>query len=429
VKVLILSNSEWDDGNSFGSSFSNIFGNNEKLELANIYCRSGKPNTRSCTHFFQISEKLLLRNLLNFQNPPGLIIEQSSSANHAPDIIAAKQLLLINFMRMRRWIVFFWLREIIWFFGRWKSVELKKFITEFEPDLIFLPIYYSGYLNKIGIFLKYFSNKPMVGYISDDCYTLRQFSLSPLYWIDRLIKRIWVKKAIDECQILFVISDIQKHDYDKIFRKDCKILFKGGVFSGPAPVNTTLNKPLQLIYTGNIGTGRYKTLAKIGDALDKINNNGIKAILNIFSQTPMSNNMKSELLSKKSIIFHGSVSQNLIKEIQSKGDILVHAESFRLKDRLEVRHSFSTKIVDYFQIARCVFAVGWKESASIKYLIKNDAALVATNNTEIEINLNRLIDHPEVISDYALKAWNCGKSNHQIHLIQSSLVNDLISLK
>lgn len=50
----------------------------------------------------------------------------------------------------------------------------------------------------------------MVGYISDDCYTLRQFSLSPLFWIDRLWKRRYVKRAIDECMLLYVITDRQK---------------------------------------------------------------------------------------------------------------------------------------------------------------------------------------------------------------------------
>jgi len=428
LKILVLSNSEWDDGNSFGSSFSNILGNNSQLELANIYCRSGMPNTTVCNQFFQITDKVLIKNLLNPQNPPGLIIEQSSSSTNTPDVLSNKQLSWHNFMRKKRWTVFFWLREIVWLLSRWKSKELKKFIADFDPDLILLPIYYSIYLNKVGIFMKQFSKRPMVGYISDDCYTLKQFSLNPLYWIDRFAKRRWVRKAIEECLILYVISDIQKQDYDKIFRKDCKILFKGGMFSGPAPLKTILGKPLQLIYTGNIGTGRYKTLAKIGEVLDKINNNGIKAVLNIYSQTPMSRRMKSELLRKKSIIFHGGIPQNLIKGIQSNGDILVHVESFRIKDRLEVRHSFSTKIVDYFQNARCVFAVGWKQSASIDYLIKNDAALVATDQNEIGQILNRLIDNPAMISEFAEKAWNCGKSNHKINFIQENLIGDFISL-
>jgi hypothetical protein len=428
MKILILSNSEWDDGNSFGSSFSNILGNIEILELANIYCRSGKPNTRSCNHFFQITDKLLLKNLINTQNPPGLIVEPTSSAINSPDILTSKQLPWINFMKKKRWIILFWLRDIVWLLGKWKSKELEQFITDFKPDLIFLPIYYSRYLNKIGIFLKYFSNKPMVGYISDDCYTLRQFSLNPLYWIDRFITRKWIRKAIEECKILYVISDIQKLDYDKIFKRDCKILFKGGVFTGNAPVKKKLNKPIQLVYTGNIGTGRYKSLSHIGEALDNINKNGIKAVLNIYSQTPLSISMRSAFMSKKSIVFHGGVSQDLIKEIQANGDILIHAESFQLKERLEVRHSFSTKIVDYFQIARCVFAVGWKQSASIEYLIKNDAALVATNTIDIEKMLRRLIENPEMIVNYGQKGWNCGQSNHQINIIQASLLSDLIGL-
>ena len=296
MKILVLSHSEWDDGNSFGSSFSNILGNNDSIELANIFCRTGKPNTTSCHHFFQISEKLLLKNLANKQSPSGQIIKESTTSIFAPVVSTDNHLPGTNFVKKNRWIIFFWIRDIIWFLGRWKSKELKKFITDFNPDLIFLPVYYSVYLNKIGLFIKEFSNKPMVGYISDDCYTLRQFSMNPLYWIDRFIKRKWVKKAIDECKILYVISDIQKNDYDSIFHKECKILYKGGDFAGDAPVKNKISNPVLLVYTGNIGTGRYKNLAKIGDVLEDINKNGIKAILNIYTQTPLSNAMKSALL-------------------------------------------------------------------------------------------------------------------------------------
>jgi len=124
----------------------------------------------------------------------------------------------------------------------------------------------------------------------------------------------------------------------------------------------------------------------------------------------------------------GGVSYEKIPQIQEDADILVHVESMDLKERLEVRHSFSTKLVDYFYRSRCIFAVGTPDVASIEYLIKNDAALVATNVVEIKNQLNRIINNPSIINEYAIKAWECGKKNHQIHEIQNRLYNDLKSL-
>ena len=76
-----------------------------------------------------------------------------------------------------------------------------------------------------------------------------------------------------------------------------------------------------------------------------------------------------------------------IQSIHADADVLVHVESFSLKDRLVVRHSFSTKLVDYFHAARCVFAVAPPDVASMCYLLKNDSAVVATSEHDVIIQL------------------------------------------
>jgi len=425
MRILILSRTPWRDDNSFGSSFSNIFGNIDEVEIANIYCSGGVPDTKVATRFFQISEKMILQNLFNKKNKSGQVV---SVASHSDISIAEnlenKEQKIFRFFQKNRFQVFMWFREIIWIFGRWKSKELNKFIDEYNPDLIFLPIYISPYMNRIGLHIKKYSSKKMVGYISDDNYTLKQFSLNPFFWLDRLVNRRLVKKAVDACQILYVISGIQKKDYDICFKKDCKVLYKGGNFDIAPSQRVSVNKPIKLLYTGNIGAGRYKTLALIGEVLDKINANEIKAIFEIYSQTPLNRSIKSSLLPHKNIVFGGSISQQEVKKKQNEADILVHVESFDLKERLLVRQSFSTKIVDYLQAARCIFAVGDKETASIDYLLNNDAAVVATDRIGIELKLLELIYSPEKILISGKKAWDCGSKNHKIIDIQSGLLQD-----
>jgi len=73
-------------------------------------------------------------------------------------------------------------------------------------------------------------------------------------------------------------------------------------------------------------------------------------------------------------------------------------------------------------------AIGWQEAASIDYLIKNDAAIVATNEEEIFEQLEKMVSNPSIITEYAKKAWDCGKKNHQIDEIQKRLLKDLESL-
>ena len=114
-----------------------------------------------------------------------------------------------------------------------------------------------------------------------------------------------------------------------------------------------------------------------------------------------------------SVVFHGPVGASEVPAIQDDADILVHAESFRLKYSLEVRQSFSTKIVDYLAKGRCILAIGPAKVASMDYFIKNDGAFVITDKKDVENRLRTLFaDNGKIMREYALKAWACGEKNH-----------------
>lgn len=397
--------------------------------MANIYCGSGSPDSGICSRYFQITEMMLMKSFLNNKSMPGVKVFFNPDETH--DRFTTKKLKpskVVQFAKKNRWQILFWMRELIWKVGRWKSLELIRFIDDFNPDLIFLPLYYQHYMNDIGLYIKRRTGEKMVAYVSDDVYTWMQYSLSPLYWIDRFFKRIKIKSVIEHTELLYVISRRQQEEYQDIFRMPCKVLYKCGDFSGEAPVKNKIGDPIKLIYTGNIGGGRWKTLAKIGEALDNINNNGIKAQLDIYTLTPLTNTMKRKLDDGENIFLKGSLAASRVKAVQEAADILVHVESFERKYLLEARLSFSTKIVDYLHQARCIFAVGSRECASIEYLEANDAGIVAAEEKEIYEKLRILVDTPTAVSEYGYKAYACGAKNHQSEKIKGMLKSDLLSV-
>lgn len=422
MKILILSSTPWTKDNSFGNSFSNIFEGLEDIEIANIYCKYGKPETDLVSKFFQITEKSMFRNLKNSKVPSGqeVFVEKIDNT----DIIEPKS---ADLARKKRWTVMFWARDFIWQIGRWKSPQLKKFIDDFKPDIIFQPIYYVRHMNRIANFIKKYTDVPMYGYVSDDVYTLKQFSLSPLYWINRFLCRAKVKKVVKQCEILYTISEVQRSEYEKIFKIPCKILTKSANFDEPAQVKKEYNKPLQFVFTGNIGTNRWKSLAIIADALKEINKDGIKAELKIYTGTLVSDEMKKTLNIEKTSQIMGFVSSSEIPRIQSEADVLIHVESSSLQSRLWVRQSFSTKIVDYLKIARPILAVGPKEVASIEHLIRNDCAIVADNKDELIEKLNEVINDNNKLTEIALKGYECGKKYHNKTDYNKMLSEDLRS--
>ena len=126
---------------------------------------------------------------------------------------------------------------------------------------------------------------PVFGYISDDCYTLRLLNFSPLFWLDRIWKRTKVKKTIKCCDKLYVISEIQKNEYERIFHKECKILTKSHVFSQHPPIWQYDHEMLTLIFAGNIGDERWTSLALIANAVVRLNAENLKCTLNIYTSS------------------------------------------------------------------------------------------------------------------------------------------------
>ncbi len=420
MKVLILSQTPWRNDNSFGSSYTGIFGGMDGFEFANIYCRAGLPQNDICKRNFYISEKALAKNLLDKRVPTGWEINTMDGAddiNREPKAYGRA--------RRLRWQILYWARDLLWLVSRWKSRELNAFIDAFDADILFFPLYYSNYTNRVARYIVKRTQKKLIIYISDDIYTLRQFSMSPLFWLNRFMVRPKVKQMIDRCELLYVISDVQKRVYERIFGKETKVLTKGADFSNKPVYPSKKDGILRLLFTGNIGSGRWKVLGEIAKALKTINADGRKAALDIYTLTPISWRMAAALNVPGSAVVHGGVSAARVKELQAEADILIHVESFALKERLKTYCSFSTKIVDYAHMAKCILAVGPKEVASIQHLSDNDAAVVAVSSLAIPEKLKAMIDSPELIAEYADKAWVCGEKNYQSSAIQAMLRADI----
>lgn len=320
----------------------------------------------------------------------------------------------------------FWARAIIWKAGHWCSPEFIEFVDSFKPDLLFIPIYYSHYIHDINEFILKRFNIPAIGYVSDDVYTMRQFSLSPLYWIDRIILRKKMRKVFSFCKKIYVISPVQKKEYTEIFGDKFEILTKCSDFDdSKRPEFKTPGDTLKMIYAGNVSSGRYKILAELAKAVKTLNADGKKFTLDIYTPTPLSEIQKSKLNIDGCSALHPPVSYSEIRSLQAQADILVHAEAFDIKEKLAAHQSFSTKIVDYLATNRCILAIGDKSCASIDYFIQNSCGAVALSKNEISEQLEKLYKDKSLLKDYADKAWESGKKNHQRSKMQKALYEEI----
>lgn len=421
MRILIVSNSPWRSDNSFGNSFTNIFEGLFDIEIANIYCKYGKPQTTVASRFFQITEKSLIKNLIK-KSPSGQEVFIETEEDEETD--DGEQ--TFNKIKKYKNIPMYWARALIWKICRWKSPELIKFIDDFKPELLFIPVYQSHYIHDINQFILKRYNLPVLEYVSDDVYTLKRFSLSPLFWIDRLMVRPVMKRVFSWSKIIYVISETQRQEYAAIFGDKFKILTKCADFSYEQ--KKPFKKPeevLKMVYAGNLSKGRLDILIKLADAVKTMNLACRKFIFDIYTATPIDEKSK-KALNGYGVKLHPAVSYEEIQEIQASADVLVHAEAFNKNERLAVHQSFSTKIVDYLASGKLIFAIGADDCSSIDYFIKNECGIVAESFDDIATQLERIYNSRDKFEIYANAAWESGRANHEKTKIKKMLHDDIV---
>lgn len=395
MNILVISRSPWRNDNSFGNTYSNIFDGMKDVSIANIFLADGAPDGENTVveEYFQVSESEMIKSLTHIGRKVlvGGSVHVQKSNRSSKGCSESKQ---ITVAKKRRWSIFFIAREMIWKYGRINTEQLLSFVNDFNPDIIFLPFYYAKYVDRVAILLQERFNIPMVLEASIDIYTLKQLSFDPFFWINRFLIRQMIRKTVKHSEKLYVISEKMKEEYEKILRIKCGVLYKFPDTSRLTRAYKNKNEKIVYLYTGNIGNGRWKTLGKLGEMIFK--HNAGKMV--IYTPTVVSEKMKKAL---EYCEVKPPVSQSRVVELQNDADVLVHAESFGLKDRLEVRYSISTKIMDYISCGRCILAIGPKGIASIDFLSENELALVCCSEEEIEKVVEQICEQPGLVNHYA----------------------------
>lgn len=404
-KILVISRGAWNNNNSTGNTLSNIFVPSHDFEFYNVYLRSELPGDNPCKLIYQITESGLISSLKFFKQTGKTLMSTPSQAD-----AKREEILYSKFQNMNLYSLWF-ARELLWFCGHWRK-NLRRHIRMIKPDIIFMPVFGCVYAHRVLAVIQKESNAKVVLFHADDHYTLNQYNLSPLFWLYRFWLRAWIRYSVRNSVLNYCISDLQISDYDKCFNIHCHLLQKFGNFSGSMP-SYNIENPISIVFTGNMECGRWKSLAKVADAVDEINSiNGGSCTFDIYSATKLTSEESRLFDNKKGVILRGFIQSTDIFNIQSKADILVHVESFDKRDMLRVRQSFSTKIVDYLSKGRCILAVGPSTVASIQYFEKYDSGFVINNIDEITPKLKKLICDSSLMQKFAKKAWACGYKNN-----------------
>lgn len=406
-KVLAISLSTWRSDSGIHTQ-TDLFKFWEPDKVAQIYTKSDAPNTPVCNKFFQISENAVIHSVLS-RKPVGREVQNGGEINKKA--LAAEQKLYVKAHKKKSWLMTL-IRELVWSLGKWKTANLDKFVSDFDADVYFVPIYPVIYTAKIQRYILKKFPKPYVCYLADDNYSYLPCGKNVFAYIHRFFLRKYVKKLAKNCDEMFTITKIEAEDTDRLFGTHSVVLTKGIDYSNLSFEEKTHTYPIKMVYTGNLLIGRASSLVAISKALQEINRNGEIATLDIYSPTVLDNETM-KWLNSNGCHFKGVVPKEQVAEIQRNADIVVFVESLEARHRFDARLSFSTKLTDYFASGKCIFAIGDEGIAPIQYLRENDAAVIATDYADVQNQLAGLLKDSKRISQYGRKAFECGRRNHE----------------
>ena len=415
----------WSSYNSAttANTFASLFENYDSNQMASLYLREEIPTSKQCCKFFSISENAVLRSVLKPNTITGKVFSRDEMSVTQRDIcnIEKTKERYKKFGVKRNRILLF-AREIMWLIGRWKSKELKEFLDDFKPDIVMYGMEGYCYFHRIVRYVLKSTGAKGIGYFWDDNFTYIQHKPTVGFLLHRYMQRRSLKKTVKITQDFFAISPKTKQEADEFFDINCTILTK--------PVDIVMNNrsrgsngKIKIVYTGNLKIGRLDTLKVISDVLDEERNLFDKFIFEIYSGTTIAD--EDIELFNEAIKFKGSIPSEQVNDVQREADVLLLIEDFQGENKLTARLSFSTKTTDYLGQGKCIFAIGNSDIASIEYLSENDCAICASSKKEIRDAMLRLINNPNLISEYGNKALQVGKVNYS-RAIMEERVNKII---
>lgn len=416
MRVLIISKEAWRNEQNGGNVLTNIF-ENFSGDYAQIYCTDALPNNSICKSYYQMTDNMMVNNILHNKK----VGKEIKYENYPYDTKAYVQ--KYNSLKKCNLPIVPVLREIVWKIAKWDIDGIKKFVLDFNPDVIFAPCYGSHYMIKLTKIVKSFCDVPVISYISDDFYTNKQFNFSIIYWLNHFILRKHVSDVFKLYDLVYTMTNEQKSQCEKDFHANMKILRKVGNFDKKR-LKTKVNNPIRFVYAGGIYLNRWKTLVSLAESIKKINKNGTKMVLDIYTTNEISPKVLNILNDNENSFVHKAVSLEELKDIYSNSDIALHVEGFDIKNKMTVRLSFSTKIVDCLDSGCAVMAICDDKQAGFSYLKKNNAALCIDDKKNIYDCLLSIINNPQILIDYQKKAFDLGTLNHSKDIVIQNLKND-----
>ena len=405
-RVLIISHEVLSQTTGMGRTMSTYFSGWPSDAIAQLYIQSEVPTDSLCGNYFRFTDPDALKSVFQRRHRGKTYSEADVWTNRGSTLDKGNLTGIYNYGRRRTPLIFLG-RDTMWRVSGWKHSGMVEWAENFRPEVIFYASGDYAFSYRITQFLAKRLNIPYVVCCFDDFYIFnpnREMFLGEFR--QKLFMKV-VRETMDGAAGILTLNEMMAEAYGKLFGRECSVVYAA---TGAVEEAKTTEKA-GIVYLGDVSLGRNEQLCAIAEALKKCTGNGIPEVVDVYSAEtdPVYLN---PLKNHPGICFHGAVPGNQVAGIIRKARAVIHTESFAPMIREQVRYSLSTKIPDCLGSGTGLLAFGPAEVASMDYLIRNDAAFIATSREELPRILECLFTDEAEYRRITENAKSLARKNH-----------------
>ena len=422
-RVLIITVNPLSTVSNNGKTYASFFKDYPKKKLAQLYFHREIPDSDVCENYYKISDEDIIGNLFGKSKVLGSeVYIEASEKRLIPQNInnSLKKSSLIRFVRSLLWRMSL----------NFNKEGVKDWLDNFNPDIIFFCGGNANYLYKKVLKISQKYDSKLIYYITDD-YVLPYFSLN----IFKIFNRIWTrynfKKICSKSSLVLTIGDKMTEVYKEKYGIESKKIMNLVETKKTEDLKGEFkNNDLKFVYAGGLHSNRWKTPSLIGESLRRINNQGFRGSLEIYSATKPEGKIFDEINKDSFSKYCGSLNAEEVQDVFKSADVLIHVESFDYRSREVTYLSVSTKIPEYMASGKCILAIGPKDVASIEYLKKTNSGFVVTsmNTQDIDNTIITLFKDVDKREFFIQQAHLTFKKNHDAEVKRAEFHDYIIAM-
>ena len=426
-KVLILGQI-LNEKNGSGITLSNLFRGwpKEKLAVAtNIYLKTDLDFS-VCEIYYQLGYNNKQHPFpLNIFHPKikcGILEKKiNSSVICSKENYKAKKPFSFNKIHS-------FLDSVLTFFGIYNffyrleiTQPFHEWLIEYNPDVIYSQLSSLELIRFVNL-VQEKTKKPLVIHIMDDWPA--KISLPGIfdsYWKMRIDKEF--RNLIDKSSAQLSICEAMSEEYKNKYNKDFIPFHNPIEIKQWLPFSKTrwdVKGKFTILYAGRIGRGIKNSIVEMGAIVNNLHQLGVEVLFEI--QSPNNHQLAKLLDENDCIQFVNPIEYSELPKKFSSVDLLFLPEDFD-EDSVEfLKFSIQTKVAEYMISGTPILISAHKNTALAKYALKEDWALVVTENKKSTLTeaLNELINNEELRMKLGMRGKEVAIKNENAEVVRTN---------